>query len=153
MWHVSKVVPLDLRLGRLLWDQEAHVPPVPPLPHSRSERCPPGALVIGLHAGNLRALHGPHLVRSLRSQSCPPQTGPSSAPRRDLEPEEEECRDSEQPKPSYTSPSTTLLNVAFFAQDDFLAILLQLADAHDKPNHIRNVELDVNILPVLPDES
>ena len=70
-----------------------------------------------------------------------------------LEPEEEECRDSEQPKPSYTSPSTTLLDVALFTQDDFPAVLLQFADAHDGPNHIRDVELDVDTLPVLRDEA
>ena len=76
-----------------------------------------------------------------------------SASRRDLEPEKEECRDGAQPKPSYTSPSTTLLDAAIFAQDDILAILLQLADAHDGPHHIRDVELDVDILPVLRDEA
>ena len=58
-----------------------------------------------------------------------------------------------QPAAIWTSPSTTPLDVALFAQDDFLAVLLQLADAHDGPNHIRDVELDVDILPVLRDEA
>ena len=104
------------------------------------------------HASNLWTFHGRHFIRSLCPYCHPSQAGPNITPRCDLEPEKKKCRGREQPKPSYTTPSSTFLDVALLSQNDFLTALLQFPNTHDESHHIRDVELDRDFLSILRDE-